>query len=75
MELKVLLKDPIVVHCFVEKSFMLMSVVIVMKSYSGVFIVQLRFNYEQDKVFWAWIFLILFSVCNKMIFSWTEPKF
>ena len=44
MKLKVLLNDPIVVHCYVKKSFMLMSVVIVMKSYSGVFIVQLRFN-------------------------------
>ena len=34
--MEVLLNDPIVVHCFVEESFMLMSVVIVMKSYSGV---------------------------------------
>ena len=44
MKLKVLLNDPIIVHSFVEESFMLMSVVIVMKPYSGVFIVQLRFN-------------------------------
>ena len=44
MKLKALLNDPIVVHCFVKESFMLMSVVKVMKSYSGVFIVQLRFT-------------------------------
>ena len=50
MKLKVLLNDPIVVHCLIEQSFMLMSAVIVMKSYSGVFIVQLRFNYEDDKI-------------------------
>ena len=44
MKLKVLLNDPIVVHCFVDESFMLMSVAIVMKSYSGVYIAQLRIN-------------------------------
>ena len=42
MKLKVLLNGPIVVHCFVKESFILMSVVIVMKSSSGVSIVQLR---------------------------------
>ena len=50
MKLKVLLNDPIVVHCFVKESFMLMSVVIVMKAYSGVFTVQLRFNQEHYKI-------------------------
>ena len=53
MKLNVLLNDPIVVHCLGMESFMPMSVVIVMKSYSGVYIVQLKINPEDDKIYFT----------------------